>query len=39
MTRKQADKQSPTQIEAIAEQHRHAQESGKVFDGGTAGQL
>lgn len=35
----QADKQSRIQIEAIAEQHRHAQESGKVFDGGPAGQL
>ena len=35
----QSDKQSPIQTEAIAEQHRHAQETGEVFDGGLAGRL
>ncbi|WP_169302494.1 hypothetical protein [Halorientalis salina] len=34
-----SDKQSPLQSEDIAEQHRDAQESGEVFDGGLAGQL
>jgi len=35
----QSDKQSPIQTEDIARQHRHAQESGEVFDGGPAGLL
>ena len=33
----QTDKQSSIQTEDIAAQHRHAQESGEVFDEGPAG--